>query len=212
MKRHDMKVLELFCGTKSFTKVAEARGHECRTLDNDPRFEPTYCMDIMDFVPEVLGDWRPDVIWASPPCEFFTLNAGRRYWRPGYEPTADNIGPRLVTKTIEIIKSLGCMYVIENPRMMLRKMPFMVGLPMTTVCYCQYSGRIDRGPGKDDRPDMKPTDLWNNIGFVGRMCHNGNPDHRPAPRGKYYGDSYEVRSIIPHKLCEEILIACEKGA
>jgi hypothetical protein len=204
-----MKGLELFCGTKSFTTVAEARGHECRTLDNDQRFNPTYCMDIMDFEPSVLGDWKPDVIWASPPCEFFTLNAGGRYWLPGYVPKPDNIGPRLVMQTLKIIREIGCHYVIENPRMMLRKMPYMADLPRTTVCYCQYQDRIDRGPGKDDRPDMKPTDLWNNLGFEGRMCRNRNPDHRPAPRGKYYGDSYEARSVIPKRLCEEILTLCE---
>ena len=204
-----MKVLELFCGTKSFTKVAEARGHDCRTLDNDKRFDPTYCMDIMDFEPSVLDGFKPDIIWASPPCEFFTLNAGRTYWLPGYIPKPNNLGPMLLKKTLEIIAALDCLYIIENPRMMLRKMPFMAGLPRTTVCYCQYSDRIDRGPGKDDRPDMKPTDLWNNLGFVGRTCRNGNPDHRPAPRGTYYGDSYEVRSIIPAKLCEEIINACE---
>jgi hypothetical protein len=168
-------------------------------------------MDIMDFEPSILGDWRPDVIWASPPCEFFTLNAGGRYWLPGYVPKPDNIGPQLVKQTLKIINEIGCRYVIENPRMMLRKMPFMAGYPMTTVCYCQYSEQIDRGPGKDTRPDMKPTDVWNDIGFQGRMCHNGNPDHRPAPRGHYYGDSYEVRSIIPKRLCEEILIACERA-
>ena len=192
-----MNVLELFCGSKSLSKIAEARGHDCRTLDNDSRFDPTYCMDIMDFTPEVLGDWRPDLIWASPPCEFFTLNAGGTYWLPGYVPNEKNIGPALVKKTLEIIKTFDCLYVIENPRFMLRKMPFMQEWPKTTVCYCQYSGPIDRGPGKDSRPNMKPTDLWNNIGFVGRMCRNGNPDHRPSPRGKYYGDSYEVLSRYP---------------
>ena len=194
-----LRLLELFCGMKSFTKVAEARGHECRTLDNDPRFEPTYCMDIMDFEPIVLGDWKPDVIWASPPCEFFTLNAGSTYWLPGYVPKPNNIGPGLVMQTLKIIREIGCHYIIENPRMMLRKMPYMADLPRTTVCYCQYGGL-----------DMKPTDLWTDIGFIGKMCHNGNPDHRPAPRGHYYGDSYESRSIIPQKLCEEIVIICEK--
>jgi len=31
-----MKTLELFCGTKSFTKVAQAHGCMTKTLDNDP--------------------------------------------------------------------------------------------------------------------------------------------------------------------------------
>ena len=203
-----MQVLELFSGSRSLGKVAEEMGHDVCSSDIHSFNGTDLVCDILDFdvnkVPFV-----PDMIWASPLCEFFSLNAGSTYWLPGYVPKPNNIGPALVKKAQEIIKQYDCLYVIENPLFMLRKMPFMDGWPRTTVCYCQYSGPIDRGPGKDTRPDMKRTDLWNNIGFEGRMCHNGNPDHRPAPRGKYYGDSYEVRSQIPVRLCEEIMIACE---
>lgn len=198
-----MKVLELFCGTKSFTKVAEARGHECRTLDNDPRFNPTYCTDIMDFEPSVLSDWRPDIVWASPPCECFSVNTIGRNWNLDRSPKrikAEN-ALEVVRRTLDLISQLNPRYfVIENPRAMLRKMPFMLNLPRKTVTYCQY------GDGR-----MKPTDLWTNIPFEARSCNYGDPCHPRTPRGCYSGKSYSELSIVPAQLCEEIVIACETG-
>ena len=35
-----MKVLELFCGTKSFSNVALELGHEVFTVDFNPKFKP----------------------------------------------------------------------------------------------------------------------------------------------------------------------------
>lgn len=181
-----MKVLELFCGTKSFTKVAEARGHECRTLDNDQRFEPTYCMDIMDFVPEVLGDWRPDVVWASPPCQCFSVMVISKNWekkRVGKNPQPKREeaikAMAVAQRTTEIIKALAPIYYfIENPRAMLRKMPFMRGWHHSTVTYCKY--------GLDYQ---KATDIWNNC-YQWRpkpVCSPGDPCHVRAPRVNHEG-------------------------
>ena len=49
-----MKVLELFSGTESFSKVARERGHECFTVDNEPKFNPSLCIDIMQLTPEMI--------------------------------------------------------------------------------------------------------------------------------------------------------------
>jgi len=93
-------------------------------------------------------------------------------------------------------------YFIENPRGMLRKMPFMQEFKRHTIWYCQYG---------DDR--AKPTDIWTNSQeWIPRpICHNGNKNchHQPAPRGSQTGTqgkkgSYE-RSRIPEQLCLEIL-------
>ena len=35
-----MKILELFSGTESFSKVARKRGHETATVDIDNKLEP----------------------------------------------------------------------------------------------------------------------------------------------------------------------------
>jgi hypothetical protein len=113
----------------------------------------------------------------------------------------------------DIIKHFGCLFYIENPRGMLRKMPFMKGIDRTTVCFCRYG---------DHR--MKPTDSFsNNIrslfvpdGWNPRqMCHNSNPKchHDRAPRGSKTGTqglkNAHERSKMPDQLCDEIIIATE---
>ena len=206
-----MKVLELFCGTKSFTKVAEARGHECRTLDNDPRFEATYCMDIMECEPSVLGDWRPDIVWASPPCTCFSVASIGAHWgggRRAYEPITHEavIAKLIVQKTVRIIEKLNPkQYFIENPRGVLRKL-CLIPYPRHTAWYCQYG---------DSR--AKPTDIWTNLtGYSFRACRNGATDHEEARRGAKTGTQGRKgaieRGMVPRMLCEELIIECEKGA
>ena len=75
-----MKTLELFCGTKSFSDIAGQYGYETYTLDNSPLFNPTLTIDILDFHVDMLGDYKPDIIWASPPCTKFSIAAVYRNW------------------------------------------------------------------------------------------------------------------------------------
>ncbi len=217
-----MKCLELFSGTASFTNAARERGHECLTLDIDPRFQPDYCMDVLDFDPAALP-WRPDVIWASPPCQCFSVAALSRYWsRSGPLYCARNDRARnsvaLVIRTLDLIKTVQPRYYfIENPRGMLRKMHFMRGWGRSSVTYCQYGART-----------QKPTDIWNNcLHWRPRpMCKPTSPCHERAPRGAkadvqgigvhrsrtdWTGASAVKRAIVPHDLCIEIVQACEVG-
>ena len=41
--------LDLFCGTKSFSKVANDYGNETNTLHILEKFEQTYCVDLMNW-------------------------------------------------------------------------------------------------------------------------------------------------------------------
>ena len=224
-----MKVLELFCGTKSFAKVAEARGHECLTLDIDHRFKPDLHMDIMDFSPSMLNGFHPDVIWASPPCTHFSVASLGKNWRhndnaTAFIPVSEGAvqSMRMVQKLLEDIRAIApTFYFIENPRAMLRKMHFMKGWPRSTVTYCKYGA-----------PYQKPTDIWNNcLQWKPRpMCRPRDPCHIRAPRGSKKGiqgvtaegghgqrrdwslSTAQLRGIVPVELCEEIIIACEAGS
>lgn len=197
-----MRVLELFCGTKSFTKVAEARGHECRTLDIDPRFQPDICKDIMDLSWDDLP-FPPDIIWASPPCECFSVNTIGRNWHRDMTPKTEKAANALkaVERTMDWIEVLNpAFFIVENPRAMLRKVDFMQEWPRKTVTYCQYGERR-----------MKPTDLWTNVPFEARSCNYGDSCHPRTPRGCYSGKSYQELAQVPKQLCEEIIIACERA-
>jgi len=201
-----MKTIELFCGTKSFSKVMEAAGHETFTVDNDPVFEATVTQSVLD---SFTFPYRADIMWASPPCEGFSVAAIGKNWNHDNTPKTDSarLGVELAKRTLEIIRSQGPKWwFIENPRGKLRKLDFMEeflrenGGVRKTVWYCRYG---------DTR--AKPTDIWSNAWWwePREQCKNGNKDHIAAPRGSSTGTqgikTYADRSRIPAALFEEIL-------
>lgn len=201
-----MKTLELFAGSRSFSKVAEKHGFFTYTTDNQGFDKIDQVCNIFDFnidkAIDKLGG-KPNVIWASPPCTYFSVASIGHHWNKDNTPKTKEaiLGVKIVQKTIEIIKEVKPMfYFIENPRGKLRKLDIVKDLPRKTVTYCSYG---------DMR--MKPTDIWTNLKWTPReLCKNGNREchHEPAPRGSRTGTqglkgSYE-RSQIPAELFEEL--------
>ena len=106
------KLLELFAGTKSVSKVARDLGWETLSLDICPRHSPDLCMDIMDFDEALYPKNHFDFIWASPDCRAYS--SARTVARiPQDEAMAAS--DKLVGKTLQIISYFGCAYCIENP-------------------------------------------------------------------------------------------------
>jgi site-specific DNA-cytosine methylase len=195
-----MKTVELFSGTKSFSKVAEKLGHSTYTIDNNKELEPDLCQNIF-FIEKV----DADIIWASPPCTAFSVASIGHHWTGGkgaYIPKTEfaELSQELVKKTIQIIQESKPKYwFIENPRGVLRKMPFMKDFHRVTISYCQYG---------DTR--MKPTDIWTNFTeWKPRpICKNGDKCHISAPRGSRTGTqglkNAKDRGVIPPALFDEI--------
>ena len=206
-----MKVLELFAGSRSIGKVADSLGYEVYSSDINNFENINYVVDILDFDINKIP-FKPDFIWASPPCTFFSVASIGKHWNKDHSPKSENakLGMEIIQKTLDIIDMCQPKYFfIENPRGKLRKLDLMKGIPRTTVWYCKYG---------DKR--AKPTDIWtnnlrsifNSKGWQPRVeCHNGNKNchHEPAPRGSQTGTqgmkgNYN-RSKIPELLCKEIL-------
>ena len=197
-----MKTIELFAGTKSFSKVADALGHSTFTVELEKNFAPDLCADILNVSAKDLpGD--VDVLWASPPCTSFSVAAIGSNWIGNFCPkrVETALGMAYVLQTLKIIKQVNPKFwFIENPRGCLRKMEFMKNLPIRrTITYCKYG---------DTR--MKPTDIWTNCeSWTPRpMCKNGDPCHESAPRGSKTGTQglkgAAIRSMIPPALFYEI--------
>ena len=206
-----MNVLELFAGSRSIGKVAETLGYNVFSSDVNNFDKIDYVVDILEFDISKLP-FKPDLIWASPPCTYFSVASIGKHWNKDHTPKTEQavFGVKVIKKTISIIKQLNPRYwYIENPRGKLRKLDFMIGLQRTTVWYCKYG---------DTR--AKPTDIWtNNLrsvfnpnGWQPRPeCFNGNKicHHQPASRGSQTGTqglkgNYQ-RSVVPQELCLEIL-------
>lgn len=210
-----MKVLDLFCGTKSIASAFEARGHEVFTVDWNEEFHPSLRADIGTLTPQDiinLCGGIPDVIWASPDCTTFSIAAISTHRRKDPEtgsllPVSDyaKICDAVDQNVLRLIDELKPKYwFIENPRGGMRKMTWMQKLPRHTVTYCQYG---------DTR--MKPTDIWTNHPDpqFKPMCKNGDSCHVAAPRGSRTGTQgikgSKDRSIIPAALCDHIVSICE---
>lgn len=217
----ELQTIELFAGLKSFSSVAAARGFPTFTVDIDPEFHCDITGDILHINPSALPQ-KPLILWASPPCEAFSIAAISHNWNPDYSPTSHRAitGLALLSTTVNLITSLKPTYwFIENPRGMMRKTPLMRLLTETspnlfgnnlfhptlghvvrhTITYCQYG---------DTR--MKPTDIWTNaLWWKPRpMCSPSSECHEAAPRGSKTGTqgikTYAERSRIPDQLFEEI--------
>jgi len=216
-----MRILELHAGSRSIGKAAQDLGHEVFSVD----WQPFEGIDlVIDIEKLTLLDlpWIPDMIWTAPDCTTYSI-AAISHHRNGTEPKSDyakkcdrvNVNVLcLINKCLELNKNL--IWYIENPRGMMRKMPFMKGLPRETIWYCTYS---------KDEPRAKPTDIWtNNLfslfnpygWFPNPPCHNDNKHchHEKAPRGSKTGTqglkgSYE-RSKYPEQLCRDVINAAQR--
>lgn len=214
-----MKVLELFAGTRSVGREFQSRGHDVFSVEWDRSFQDIdlYADVGALTVEEVLRRFgRPDVIWASPDCSSYSV-AALGHHRDGthsktdYAMFCDRVNEHLVDLVLELKPRF---WFVENPRAMMRKMPFIERLlrlgggRMHTITYCQYGERR-----------MKPTDIFTNHPDpqFRPSCRKGDPCHDRAPRGSKDAGTQAIRGSrdrarIPAALCRHIADVCESPA
>lgn len=200
-----MRLLELFKGTGSISKVFEKNGWECITLDIDPKWSPTHCCDIMDFDYKQYPPSYFDMVHCSPPCQFFSC--ARNIYINRFGHTKESLYNDILEKGLPpLIQSLKiiqyfqpAVFTIENPSS--GKMKDFLDLPFSDCSYCSY-GFLYR----------KNTRFWNNIGLKLEKCKckgmhpssiMGN-NSIPTSKQERVKNNLARLYAIPQPLCESI--------
>lgn len=209
-------IVEFFAGDRSIGKVADEMGYNAFSTDWAPYDKIDLVMDAEWMRPSDVP-FIPDMVWASFDCTTYTI-AAISHHRNGTEPKSeyahkcDRVNQHVIAMVDHWLKiNPKMVFFFENPRGMLRHMPWMQRFKRHTCWYCRYD---------DER--AKPTDIFTNSEtWVPRPeCHNYKYDkegniidrhchHESARRGAKTGTqgrkgSFE-RSKIPLELCREIL-------
>ena len=212
-----MRLLELFCGTKSVGKIFSKYGWEVISLDIDESFNPTITADICkwdytEFPPNYF-----DAIWASPDCSTFSIASSGKY-RTKAEPFGKENGEfygkalqgnMMVDKTIEIIEYFKpANWFIENPKGLMRHYPplkrYVKDYHSLMVYYANYGWGFP-----------KPTDIWSKNYLWENESRPEMPEstyrywtNKAGVKKRYYYDyafkPARERSVVPEPLIERI--------
>tara|TARA_R100000900_G_C3343703_1_gene165648 strand:- start:1323 stop:2120 length:798 start_codon:yes stop_codon:yes gene_type:complete len=217
-----IKVLELFSGTGSVGKC-------CKKLDWDVvsvdlLLPADHEVDILEFDYKQYPKNEFDIVWASPPCTYYSnlqnCWLGRKK-KDGIVVTRDVLEQRrresdkLIEKTLEIIDYFQPeLWFMENPATgCLRNRDVVKGLDFYDVSYCMYS---DWGYEKKTRIWTNKKD-WDNLicdrsGKCGNMIeiktdgavHSGYKTPIKSDTRKIHtnviGDGNKLKAVRKHKL------------
>ena len=191
-----MKLLELFSGTGSVGKIARAKGWEVISLDLKNADINT---NIINWDHTIYNPNYFDIIWASPPCNSFSV---LQYALKTKEEIIQNIninGLPVLNKTLEVINYLQpTYYFIENPQTGLMK-NYINDKPYYDVDYCKYA----------DWGYRKRTRIWTNLlNFDNKLCkkdcNSMNNDKHIMKVGKTLNDRYRIPPNLIESLFNDI--------
>jgi len=188
-----MNVLELFSGTHSVGKICDSLGWSSVSLDLQ---DADININILDWDYTEYPPNHFDIIWASPPCQFFSNCRSCQIGRPlkkhngkilTKEMIHDDInkyGLPILRKTEEIIDYFKPKYYfIENPQT--GKMKNYIDRPFYDVDYCMYSNWGYK----------KRTRIFTNLkGFDSKLCNKkcGNM----IPNTNYHNHSLSRSKLV----------------
>jgi len=202
-----MRILELFSGTGSVSKVCKELNYEVISVDISSKYHtPTILANIMEWDYKTFPTGHFDMIWASPPCQTFSYlrhcHIGRTLKHSKEPFTMEQLindietkGLPILRKTQEIIEYFKPTYwFIENP--VGRMQNYINNVKPYRVDYCAYA----------DWGYKKPTHIWTNKVFIPKVCfhkkHKINIGHPAETESLTLANRYRV----PPNLIKELIL------
>jgi hypothetical protein len=202
-----MRTLELFSGTKSFSKAVEATTKV--SVDILPKFNPTHVADILTWDYTIYPPGYFDIVWCSPPCTEYSKakTHGVRNL---------DLADACVRRCFTIIDYFQPrVWIVENPAtgLLPRRMESIrSGLTFYIADYCSY--------GKSYR---KRTAFWSNVPLQLRTCGgvgvctsmDGRKHRGSCGNGTSRYNSAGISSVwekdsIPEELIHHMLESCRQ--
>jgi len=204
-----MKLLEIFCGTKSISKIFEKNGWKTYTIDVNQKYNPTECIDILDFDYTKFDKNYFNHLHFSPDCTYMSQNQQTWYYRLKgrgknqylFTPEIHNKKLKntdlLLNKIKEIIDYFNkSTFTIENPyhnkfnNIINRNI---LNYPYEITDYCMYNN-----------PIKKPTVFLNNFNLKLTRCDKRHTHVKYKDYCTGGGGNKNTVYQIPEKLCIEI--------
>ena len=141
------RLLELFSGTGSLSKVCRGVGWETISLDNEKKFNPDLLMSIADFDETMYPQNHFTWVHASPPCTEFSYALTTR---PRDLEAGDELA-QIALRILDYFAQGGAVCTLENPVGLMRTRPYMQQHEhrLHILDYCKYGF-----------PYRKRTCLW----------------------------------------------------
>ena len=175
-----MKVLDLFSGLGGFSQAFKDRGHIVITVDNNPKFKPDVCKDIMKLTKKDFNGFNFDIVLASPPCTEFSKSTMPDSWNKKRTVNPDTL---LLQKTLKVLYWIKPRWwIIENVRGAVPYFDLLIGKPVKKV-----GSRY----------------LWGNFPIVDCEKKFGKWKLPPS------ADRSAKRSLIPYNMSLSICKMCE---
>jgi hypothetical protein len=210
-----MLLLELFSGTGSVGKPWREADNAVISVDIDGRAGAEIVGDILQLPYQDLP--VPDVIWASVPCEAYSIARSKAKTPRNFE-----LADSLAAKTWQIIQYFlqlngELLFFIENPdtSLLWKREVAAEFLPQVRLDYCQYGTQYRK------RTRIATNALWTPRPLCDpKTCPAcvGGKHIMSAQKGPSRGNDFQLDSCstdqlhaLPSELCEEILRVCVRG-
>jgi hypothetical protein len=202
-----LRVLELFSGTGSIGRQFLARGHEVISLDLDPRNSPTICANLMDWRYKSLPRGYFDAIWASCPCENYSIARSS-----ARTPRDLMVADSLVLRTQELIDwfTPRC-YFVENPSSSQLWQRF-AWPRLVKTSYCSYGYPYRKHTTLATNTDLCLRSPCGGVGVCEQMRGTRHLEHAQKGGGgadNTYHSTDELHRI-PEELCRDVVLCCER--